>query len=144
MRRALLLLLLACAVTARAEVFKCLAPSGATVFSDVPCDEGEKFQKVRPSESLSDPAAAQRELERQRVHAERVAAENEAARQSKAGAGALPDYSSPPPSLSPSSSETTPRSPSTSPAANPGPQPRDAPPMPAIPPLPRTSPPVSR
>lgn len=64
-----LLVLLACSMTSQAEVFKCLSPSGETVFSDVPCDEGEKFQKVRPSESVSDPVAAKRELERQRAHA---------------------------------------------------------------------------
>lgn len=137
MRRSILLLLLLCSMAAQADVFKCLTPSGAIEFSDVPCDEGEKFQKVQPSESVSNPAAAQRDLERQRAYAERVAAENEAARQSKAGVSSLPDYSSVPPASS-SSSETTSRSPSTSADSNPGPQPRSAPPAP------RTSPPVSR
>nr|WP_265945703.1 DUF4124 domain-containing protein [Dechloromonas sp. A34] len=80
MRRTIFLLLLACSMTSQAEVFKCRSPSGETVFSDVPCDEGEKFEKVRPSESVSDPVAAKRELERQRAYAERVAAENEAVR----------------------------------------------------------------
>jgi hypothetical protein len=134
MRRTIFLLLLACSMTSQAEVFKCLSPSGETVFSDVPCDDGEKFQKVLPSESVSDPAAAQRELERQRAYAERVAAENEAARRSREGANSLPEYASPPPSWPPA----TPLSPSTSPASAPAPAPR------GIPQLPRTSPPVSR
>lgn len=137
MRRSILLLLLLCSMTAQADVFKCLSPSGAVVFSDVPCDEGEKFQKVQPSESVPNPAAAQRDLERQRAYAERVAAENEAARQSKAGVSSLPDYFGSSPTSS-SSSDSTPRSPSTSADSNPGPQPRSAPPAS------RTSPPVSR
>lgn len=136
MRRSILLLLL-CSMTVQADVFKCQTPSGAIVFSDVPCDEGEKFQKVQPSESASDPAAAQRDLERQRAYAERVAAENEAARQSKAGVSSLPDYSSAPPAAS-SSSDAPSRSPSSAADSNPGPQPRSAPPVP------RTSTPVSR
>lgn len=135
-----LLVLLACSMTSQAEVFKCLSPSGETVFSDVPCDEGEKFQKVRPSESVSDPVAAKRELERQRAYADRAAAENEAARQSREGASSLPEYVSP--ALSRPSE--TPLSPSTSPASAPTPQPRDAPPMPSTLHLPRTGPPVSR
>jgi len=134
MRRYIFLLVLACSMTSQAEVFKCQSPSGETVFSDVPCDEGEKFEKVRPSESASDPAAAQRELARQRAYAERVAAENEAARQSREGAGALPEYSSPPPSWP----SETPRSPSTSPSSAPAPAPR------GFPQLPRSAPPVSR
>lgn len=135
-----LLVLLACSMTSQAEVFKCLSPSGETVFSDVPCDEGEKFQKVRPSESVSDLVAAKRELERQRAYADRAAAENEAARQSREGASSLPEYVSP----SPSWPSETPRSPSTLPSSAPAPQPRDSPPMPSTLHLPRSSPPVSR
>lgn len=134
MRRYIFLLALACSMTSQAEVFKCLSPSGETVFSDVPCDEGEKFQKVRPSESESDPVAAKRELERQRAYAERVAAENEAARQSREGASSLPEYASPPLSWP----AETPLSPSTSPSSPPVPAPR------GFPQLPRTAPPVSR
>lgn len=140
MRRTVFLLLLACSMTSQAEVFKCLSPSGETVFSDVPCDEGEKFKKVRPSESVSDPVAAQRELERQRAYAERVAAENEAARQSREGASSLPEYASPPPSWPPE----TPLSPPTSSSSTSAPQPRDSPPMPSTLRLPRSAPPVSR
>ncbi|HJV93861.1 MAG TPA: DUF4124 domain-containing protein [Azonexus sp.] len=134
MRRYIFLLVLACSMTSQADVFKCLSPAGETVFSDVPCDEGEKFQKVRPSESVSDPVAAKRELERQRAYAERVAAENEAARQSKEGVSSLPENVSP----SPSWPAETPLSPSTSASSPPAPAAR------GIPQLPRTAPPVSR
>lgn len=140
MRRYMFLLVLAFSLTSQAEVFKCLSPSGETVFSDVPCDEGEKFEKVRPSESVSDPVAAKQELERQRAYAERVAAENEAARQSREGASSLPEYASPPPSWP----AETPLSPSTSGSSTSTPQPRDSPPMPSTLHLPRTAPPVSR
>lgn len=140
MRRYIFLLVLACSMTSQADVFKCLSPAGETVFSDVPCDEGEKFQKVRPSESVSDPVAAKRELDRQRAYADRVGAENEAARQSREGASSLPEYVSP--ELSRPSE--TPLSPSSSPGSTPTPQPRDAPPMPSTLHLPRAGPPVSR
>lgn len=97
MRYGILLILLACALPAQADAFKCRTASGEVVFSDVACDRGEVITKVQPSESVADREAAERELARQKAVADRIAAENEAARKKSAGAASLPDYSSPPP-----------------------------------------------
>lgn len=97
MRYGILMFLLVCALPAHADAFKCRTPNGEVVFSDVACDRGEVITKVKPSESTGDPEAAQRELERQKVIADRTAAENEAARKKAAGVASMPDYSSPPP-----------------------------------------------
>jgi hypothetical protein len=109
MRYAIYLVLLAWSATVHADVFKCQTPAGDAVFSDTPCDQGEMFKKVRPSESVSDPNAARLELERQRAYTDKVTAENAAARQAAAGIATLPDYSSPPPA----SPEPRPLSPPT-------------------------------
>jgi len=90
--------LLFCVCSVNADTFRCIEPSGRIVFSDTPCDNGEKFSKIRPSESIQDTDAARRAADQQKAYAERVAAENEAARRSIAGASSLPDQSSPPPS----------------------------------------------
>ncbi len=79
------------------ETFRCVGKSGEIIVSDTACDEGERFSKIRPSESSQDTEAARRELAKQKAYADRVAAENEAARKSKEGALILPDQSSPPP-----------------------------------------------
>lgn len=102
MRYLLGVFLLFCVSTVNAEAFRCVGSGGEIVFSDTPCDDGERFSKIRPSESTQDIEAARRELEKQKAHAERLAAENEAARRSKAGASSLPDESSPSPTASPS------------------------------------------
>ena len=91
MRYLLVLVPMFCVSVAHADVFKCVTQAGETVFADTPCDNGEQFDKVRPSESVSDPELARRELERQRAVAAKMAAENEAARKSTAGAAALPE-----------------------------------------------------
>lgn len=85
------LVLMFCFSVAHADVFKCVTPAGETVFADTACDNGEQFEKVRPSESVSDPELARRELERQRAFAAKIAAENEAARKSTSGAAGLPE-----------------------------------------------------
>lgn len=95
MRCFLGLLLLLCVSTVSAETFRCIGPSGRIVFSDIPCDDGERFSKILPSESVQDADAARRELERQKGYAERAAAENEAARRSTGGVASLPEESSP-------------------------------------------------
>ncbi|WP_428827376.1 DUF4124 domain-containing protein [Azonexus sp. IMCC34842] len=97
MRYLLGVLLLLCVSTVSAEAFRCVGSGGEIVFSDTPCDDGERFSKIRPSESTQDSEAARRALDKQKAYAERLAAENEAARRSKAGASSLPDESSPPP-----------------------------------------------
>lgn len=97
MRHFVGVLLLVCVCSANADTFRCIEPSGLVVFSDTPCDNGKKFSKIRPSESVQDTDAARRQIEQQKAYAERAAAENEAARRSTAGASSLPDQSSPPP-----------------------------------------------
>lgn len=101
MRYLLGVFLLFCVSSVNAEAFRCVGPGGEVVFSDTPCDDGERFSKIRPSESTQDTEAARQALEKQKAYAERLAAENEAARRSKAGASSLPDESSSP-SASPS------------------------------------------
>jgi hypothetical protein len=101
MRYLLGVLLLLCVSTVSAEAFRCVGSGGEIVFSDTPCDDGERFSKIRPSESTQDAEAAHRALEQQKAYAERLAAENEAARRSKGGAASLPDESSPPPASGP-------------------------------------------
>jgi len=101
MRYGFLLAMLVCSATVQADAFKCTARSGEIIFSDTPCDDGEQFSKVIPSESVQDSEAARRELEKQKAYAERVAAENEAARKSTGGAVSLPETPSSP-SASPS------------------------------------------
>jgi hypothetical protein len=91
MRYLLVLVTMFCFSVAQAEVFKCVTPAGDAVFADTACDNGEQFEKVRPSESVSDPELARRELERQRAYAAKIAAENEAARKNTSGAAALPE-----------------------------------------------------
>nr|MBL8412205.1 DUF4124 domain-containing protein [Dechloromonas sp.] len=95
------LLVACCLSSAQADVFRCVAPSGDVIVSDTPCDEGERFSKTRPSESVQDTEAARRELARQKAYADRVSAENEAGRRSTSGAFSLPDESSPPPAPTP-------------------------------------------
>ncbi len=112
MRYAILIGCLLAANAACADTFKCQTRDGRTVFSDHACDKGEVIEDIQPAESTSDPEAARREVERQRAVADRMGAENDAARKRSGGAASLPDYSSPPPSwppptpLSPSSSYT--------------------------------------
>ncbi len=101
MRYLLGVFLLFCVSTVSAEAFRCVGSGGEIVFSDTPCDDGERFSKIRPSESTQDTEAARRALEQQKAYAERLATENEAARRSKGGAASLPDESSPPPAPSP-------------------------------------------
>lgn len=101
MRNLIAVCLMLCMSLANAEVFRCVAANGEVVVSDSPCDDGERFSKIRPSESVQDTDAARRELARQKAYADRVAAENEAARKSTGGAFSLPDESSPPPASPP-------------------------------------------
>lgn len=110
MRYGIFLALLLCANTTLADVFTCQTPSGETVYSDVPCAKGATIERITPSESEPDPAAAQRELERQKAYVERQAAENARTGGKTGGIAILPDYSSPPPKSPP----PTPLSPSTS------------------------------
>jgi len=110
MRYAIFLAMLFCADASLADVFTCQTPSGETVYSDVPCAKGSTIEKISPSESGSDPVAAQRELERQKAYVERQAAENAKTSGKAGGIAILPDYSSPPPKWPP----PTPVSPSTS------------------------------
>ena len=98
MRYLLVLVATLCFSLAHADAFKCLTPAGEVVIADTACDNGEQFEKVRPSESVSDPELARRELERQRAYAAKIAAENEAARKSTAGAASLPEPPASPPS----------------------------------------------
>ena len=110
MRYNILLALLIASTASQADVYTCYTRSGEVVYSDLPCDKGEVIKKISPSESVSDPVAAQKELERQKAYAERQAAENARARAAAPLPAILPDYSSPPPvapaptPLSPSSS----------------------------------------
>lgn len=101
MRYSILLLVLACAGLAHADAYKCLSPSGQVFFSDTACDRGERFEKVVPTDAVSDPAAARSEVERQRDYAEKRAAERERPKPAGTGMATLPDYSSPPPSFPP-------------------------------------------
>src|SRR5574343_1129668 len=110
MRYGIFLALLLCANAAQADVFTCQTPAGETVYSDVPCAKGATIERITPSESEPDPAAAQRELERQKAYVERQAAENAKGKGKVGGIAILPDYSSPPPQSPP----PTPLSPSTS------------------------------
>jgi len=93
-----------------ADVFTCHTPSGETVFSDTACAKGARIEKISPSESESDPVAAQQELARQKAFLEQQAAENARASAVARGPAILPDYSSPPPVPS----APTPLSPSVS------------------------------
>jgi hypothetical protein len=79
--------------SANAEAFKCITPAGGIIFSDLPCEDGEKFSKIRPSESTQDSEAARLELERQKVLADKAASENAAARRSTSGLANLPEES---------------------------------------------------
>jgi hypothetical protein len=110
MRYGIFLALLFCANASLADVYTCQTRSGETVYSDVPCAKGSTIEKISPSESESDPVAAQRELERQKAYVERQAAENAKTQGRSSGIAILPDYSSPPPKAPP----PTPLSPSTS------------------------------
>jgi hypothetical protein len=76
MRYGIFLASLFCANASLADVYTCQTRSGETVYSDVPCAKGSTIEKISPSESEPDPAAAQRELERQKAYVERQAAEN--------------------------------------------------------------------
>ncbi|WP_162888664.1 DUF4124 domain-containing protein [Dechloromonas sp. HYN0024] len=98
MRYPILFVLLLCANPSHAAVFTCHTRSGEIVYSDIPCDKGATIEKVSPSESISDPDAARRELERQKAYAATQAAENARARAAAPGPAILPDYASPPPS----------------------------------------------
>lgn len=95
---------------AYADVFTCQTPAGETVYSDLPCVKGAIIEKITPSESVSDPVAAQKELERQKAYTDRQAAENARGRSTLPMPAILPEYANPPhtPSvptpLSPSSS----------------------------------------
>ncbi len=86
-----------CISTAGADVYKCLSPSGEVIVSDTPCDDGERFRKIVPSESYSDPEAARREVERQKAFVQ----QNAATHSPTGGIAALPDESSPPPASPP-------------------------------------------
>lgn len=96
MRYLLVLVPMFCFSLAQAEAFKCVTAAGEVVFADTACDNGEQFEKVRPSESVSDPELARRELERQRAYAAKIAAENDAARKNTSGAAALPELATSP------------------------------------------------
>ncbi|NTV70832.1 MAG: DUF4124 domain-containing protein [Azonexaceae bacterium] len=109
MRYAILVVLLLASSASQADVFTCHTRSGDVVYSDVPCEKGSVIEKISPSESVSDPEAARKELERQKAYTERQAAENARARAAAPMPAILPDYSSPPPSPSP----PTPLSPSS-------------------------------
>ena len=117
MRYGIFSVLLLCANVSYADVFTCHTSSGETVYSDIPCAKGAVIEKVSPSESDSDPAAAKQELDRQKAYTARQAAENARERAAAPGPAILPDYSSPPPAspaptpLSPSSSVTSPTPP---------------------------------
>ena len=114
MRYSVFFALLLCSNVSSADVFTCHAPSGETVYSDIPCAKGAVIEKISPSESESDPAIAKQELERQKAYTARQASENARERAAAPGPAYLPDYSSPPPAssaptpLSPSSSGTLP------------------------------------
>ena len=110
MRYNILLALLLASGASQADVFTCHTRSGEVVYSDLPCDKGAVIEKISPSESVSDPVAAQKELERQKAYAERQAAENARERAAAPMPAILPDYSSPPPKSPP----PTPLSPSSS------------------------------
>lgn len=112
MRHTILLALLLASTATQADVFTCHTRSGDVVYSDLPCDKGAVIEKISPSESVSDPVAAQKELERQKAYTERQAAENARTRAAAPMPAILPDYSSPPSSppptpLSPPSSGTS-------------------------------------
>jgi hypothetical protein len=117
MRYSILLALLLASSASQATVFTCHTRSGEVVYSDLPCDKGTTIEKISPSESVSDPVAAQKELERQKAYVERQAAENARERAAVRGPAILPDYASPPPQsppptpLSPSSSGQSPTPP---------------------------------
>lgn len=113
MRHPIIMSLLFCQQLAFADVFTCLAPTGETIYSDSACAKGAKIEKVSPSESGSDPVAAQMELERQKAYLNQRAAENARANPGGRGVAILPDYVSPPREtsverqLSPASSSTS-------------------------------------
>lgn len=110
---------LLCFNVAYADVFTCQTPAGETVYSDLPCAKGSIIEKISPSESVSDPVAAQKELERQKAYTERQAAENARARAASPMPAILPEYVSPPRSpsaptpLSPATSGPSPTPPNT-------------------------------
>lgn len=114
MRYGIFIALLLCANASHADVFTCQTPSGQTVYSDIPCNRGERIERISPSESVSDPVAAEQELARQKAYTAVQAAENARARAAAPGPASLPDNSGPPPTwpantpLSPSSSYTGP------------------------------------
>jgi len=110
MRHTFVLVFLLIASLSRADVFTCQTRSGGVVYSDLPCDKGMIIEKISPSESVSDPVAARKELERQKAYTENIAAENARARAAAPRPAILPDYGSPPPA----SSEPRPLSPPSS------------------------------
>lgn len=95
MRYLLAVVLLIGVSAVNAEAFRCVAPNGNIIFSDRPCDDGERFSKIRSSESIQDAEAARQQAAKQKAYADSIAAENEAARQSAGGISILPDESSP-------------------------------------------------
>lgn len=97
MRYNILLVLLVVSSASQADVFTCHTRSGEIFYSDLPCRKGMTIEKISPSESESDPVAAQKELERQKAYTERQAAENARARAVAPMPAILPDYASPPP-----------------------------------------------
>ncbi len=97
MRKMLLLVCCMVLTSAHAEAFKCVSPAGKLIFSDLPCEDGEKFLEIRQSESVQNVEAARLEVKRQKGVADKAAAENEAARHSTAGVASLPDESAPAP-----------------------------------------------
>lgn len=110
MRCTILLALLLASTASHADVFTCHTRSGEVIYSDLPCDKGAVIEKISPSESVSDPVAAQKELERQKAYTERQAAENARVKAAARMPAILPEYSSP----ASSSSAPTPLSPSSS------------------------------
>ncbi|MBL8430716.1 MAG: DUF4124 domain-containing protein [Dechloromonas sp.] len=96
--RFIIVIAILCATSAsRADVFTCNTRSGEVFYSDLPCRKGMAIEKITPSESVSDPVAAQKELERQKAYTERQAAENARASAAVRMPAILPDYSSTPP-----------------------------------------------
>lgn len=110
MRHAIFIATLLWSSTLLADVYTCQTRDGETVYSDLPCAKGALIEKISPSESEPDVAAAQRELQRQKAYTERLSAENAKARGRSSGIAILPDNSNsapksrPPKPLSPSSS----------------------------------------
>lgn len=96
MRYSIFLILFACSATVHADVFKCTTRAGDSIFTDVFCEKGEVVDKVRPSESESDPVKAQQEVERQRAKSQQIEAENAAAGRGAPAVNSLPENTLPP------------------------------------------------